>query len=879
MIKNFFLLILFIIILFPVKKAFSQDVEFHLNSHLFIGKKILKIKRDFYDPYLWVLAQNNQVYRVNSLTLAIDDYTAVFSAYSSYQFIDIAGRSKDTVFIATNSPNIIEYKTGAVKLIGAADGIAGVVNEIGIDYLGNYLTDNTRGLGTRPSANTLLIATNSGMCHYDYQNDIIVAGSSHVPSRVFEATYRTEMFSNVEFGTYNDVFLQYPVIDFTKFTVYGGFLYYGAAGGFGNNINTAYYTSGYQYDFSYNFVLFANQFWGTENGLFQNSWDYSYQSSSGYIQYLNGINVNKVTSIYGLVNFGHNLIRENLLVGTINGLYFTNNKYSKQGYIDKNNAYTMFHYDQMGNIAVNDICVNATSYTTPICEDGAWVAADDGLYLIKPDYTSYLSSSVLQAIRFQKQSDTVSTIKVCAGDSVSAVINTFAYTGNTFQWYKDGVELAAQSRGTLIIKAAGDYYAVLYDPCSNIHMESNHLKVTVISGPVFSFNYPDTIQQCVGVPYTLKLDNKSGYHYRWYANGVLNGDTTSTLAVTQTGKYKAEVSVCTNSWVPTKEVAVRLITLPIPVITADKPIYCEGDRATLSTGVFANPAYVINWYKDNVLLAGAVNQVSITTNNAGDYTVSVVNIAANTDGSLCSHISAVQPLVFNAMPTVSIEKIVKTTLCEGQIVDLLAHYNGGTIKWSTGETTDQISVASAGNYKVTVISSAGCQADTSISISFLPNPVLNLKDTSICTYKHQTITLTAPAGYSQYAWNGAAGEQTYLISNPQTVNLTVTDSNGCQATQSINVIDQCPNIWIANTFTPNGDGINDTWKIEGVDKDPSATVKVFNRYGQLIFDDKGYTVPWSGIYHGKKLPPGVYYYIIIARNGTQKFTGSVTIIY
>src|SRR3984957_7654319 len=93
-------------------KAFcqQQDVTFHLNAHLFPGKKILKVKRDFYDPYLWVLTQNDEVYRVNSLTQTIDDYTATFSAYNNLKFTDIAGRSKDTVFIGTNSNTLLEYQ-------------------------------------------------------------------------------------------------------------------------------------------------------------------------------------------------------------------------------------------------------------------------------------------------------------------------------------------------------------------------------------------------------------------------------------------------------------------------------------------------------------------------------------------------------------------------------------------------------------------------------------------------------------------------------------------------------------------------------------------------------------------------------------------------
>jgi gliding motility-associated-like protein len=154
-----------------------------------------------------------------------------------------------------------------------------------------------------------------------------------------------------------------------------------------------------------------------------------------------------------------------------------------------------------------------------------------------------------------------------------------------------------------------------------------------------------------------------------------------------------------------------------------------------------------------------------------------------------------------------------------------------------------------------------------------------VNDTSICTYKKQVVTLTAPPGFSQYAWNGQTGGETYDVSSPQTVSLTVTDINGCQATQEIKVTEECANVYIPNAFTPNGDGINDTWVIEGLDGDPTASVKVFTRYGSLVFESKGYGTPWNGEYQAKKLPAGVYYYIITAKNGSQKFSGSLTVIY
>src|SRR6185312_1682064 len=109
----------------------QQDVVFHLSQQLLQGKTIIKIKHDFHDNYLWVLAKNDEVYRVNTTTYAVDNYTPQFAAYNNLQFIDIAGRSKDSVFIATESDGMIQYEAGSPTLVHFANDI---LTSVGVDY-------------------------------------------------------------------------------------------------------------------------------------------------------------------------------------------------------------------------------------------------------------------------------------------------------------------------------------------------------------------------------------------------------------------------------------------------------------------------------------------------------------------------------------------------------------------------------------------------------------------------------------------------------------------------------------------------------------------------------------------------------------------------
>lgn len=81
-----------------------------------------------------------------------------------------------------------------------------------------------------------------------------------------------------------------------------------------------------------------------------------------------------------------------------------------------------------------------------------------------------------------------------------------------------------------------------------------------------------------------------------------------------------------------------------------------------------------------------------------------------------------------------------------------------------------------------------------------------------------------------------------------------------------------------NAFTPNGDGINDTWEIKNLNLYANCTVEVLNRYGQRVYYTNGYPEPWSGTFNGQTLPTGTYYYIIRAKPGLKPLTGPISII-
>jgi gliding motility-associated-like protein len=115
---------------------------------------------------------------------------------------------------------------------------------------------------------------------------------------------------------------------------------------------------------------------------------------------------------------------------------------------------------------------------------------------------------------------------------------------------------------------------------------------------------------------------------------------------------------------------------------------------------------------------------------------------------------------------------------------------------------------------------------------------------------------------------------------PGAYTLIVYDANSCSKTYDFIVPEnngEC--LTIVNTFTPNGDNYNDTWVIRNIHLYPEANVKVFNRWGNLIFESQGEYIPWDGSYKGEQLPSEVYYYVIVLNNDEDnKYTGTVTIV-
>jgi len=155
----------------------------------------------------------------------------------------------------------------------------------------------------------------------------------------------------------------------------------------------------------------------------------------------------------------------------------------------------------------------------------------------------------------------------------------------------------------------------------------------------------------------------------------------------------------------------------------------------------------------------------------------------------------------------------------------------------------------------------------------IANPVLTITYSGFVYNETAAQLTTQPIIATTAVINSPVGQYPITVSGAASTNYTFTYVPGIL---TINPVPQM--LVVPNAFTPNGDGINDVWNIKALSDFPKCTVSVYNRYGSLVYQSKGYPQPWDGTFNGKPLPVGTYYYIINPNDGMEQLAGPVTII-
>ena len=525
------------------------------------------------------------------------------------------------------------------------------------------------------------------------------------------------------------------------------------------------------------------------------------------------------------------------------------------------------------------------------------------------------------------------TASVCAG--AQATFNAIPVNSSSpsYQWQVNGVNAggdnATFSSASLNDNDVVTCILVAGQSCTTpVTSNAITVKINPLQVPTISIAANKTAQ-CAGSPVSFSAtagNAGTNPQYKWTVNGTDAGTNSATL--TLAGILPADVVKClitsdspcpasAESNTVTNISTIDNITPSISIQSSVAGPVCNGTPVKFTATPVnegSNPTY--QWQ-----LNGA-NQGS----NTPDFTISnfadrdVVTCVLKNNSSPCltnptAHSNAVSISVIPPsalVPSVTISPDAYEE-CTGVSLTFKAiasnagdnpayqwKVNGQNVGANTG-IFNSSSLKTGDKISCTVTSSATCSLATATSNEALLiiNPVINNSVTisssalNNISSPNQQIVFTAQASYNTnttYQWqvnniNAGTNSPEFTadnLVNGDVVTCLLTTTGKCVATQvvtsnAIVMIIYVP-IVVVNTFTPNGDGINDTWEIPMLRTYPNCQVSVFSRYGMVVYNSVGYSKAWDGMYKHIEVPTGTYYYIIDLKNGKGKISGSVTVI-
>jgi len=365
------------------------------------------------------------------------------------------------------------------------------------------------------------------------------------------------------------------------------------------------------------------------------------------------------------------------------------------------------------------------------------------------------------------------SLTFCAGGSV--VLTSSSASGNLWSTGATTQSITVSTSGTYTV-------AVTTAGCTSATSAETPVSVNPIPAtPTISAGGSTTF--CAGGSVVLTSSSASG-------NVWSTGATTQSITVSASGTYTVDVTTAGCTSATSAETAVSVNPIPAtPTISAGgSTTFCAGGSVVLTSSSTSG----------NVWSTGATTQ-SITVSTAGTYTVAVTTAGCTSATSAETAVS-VNPIP--ATPTISAGG--STTFCAGGSVVLTSSSASGNV-WSTGATTQSITVSTAGTYTVDV-TTAGCTSATSGTTTIIvnPNPTVTFGAIpDLCLYS-SAITLVegAPIG-GTYGGNGVVGNQfdpSAAGSGISPLTYSYTDGNGCfNVANSTVLVDSCLTIE-DNTF-------------------------------------------------------------------------------
>jgi len=343
------------------------------------------------------------------------------------------------------------------------------------------------------------------------------------------------------------------------------------------------------------------------------------------------------------------------------------------------------------------------------------------------------------------------------------------------------------------------------------------------------------------------------------------GAASNTISVNQPGTYSVTASLggCETSG----SIEVTVGQAPVPVISGATQI-CAGTTTPLTLN---GPFTTILWSTGS-----SASSIDV---GAGSYSVTVTNDQGcpGTD----NHNVANYPVPI--LPQDFSECDLNATVNGNDLPGLWTYTSeDGTLTFTPGtqQTDVTIQASSYGVYEL-VYTENQCQIAEPLTISFLPVPSFVLADTLVCL--GSTITLAPEGSWAGlFDWFWSTGDSTSAITigvDTLISEIAWSASNACgQSGGLVTILAEPCDILIPNIFTPNNDARNNAFEILNIDKYPGSTLRIYNRWGALLFESDSYKNNWAP--NEDEAPEGTYYFILGWKrpDGVQYFEGHLTLL-
>lgn len=368
---------------------------------------------------------------------------------------------------------------------------------------------------------------------------------------------------------------------------------------------------------------------------------------------------------------------------------------------------------------------------------------------------------------------------------------------------------------------------------------SRTLNLSVIGLPQVTFNA--TNEFCEGNIVELSptiTPNNLPVSYKW-----TTGETTSKINVAKTGTYALTVSngACSKSF------STTVVVGKPPELKPNETLCFSSPSMVLNAGALGTNTYSYFWASSNT------TNPQLTIFQPGTYDVKV-----STLGGGC-----VTSRTITVLPTPQVDLGLDKLTCEGEAVTLRPNVNasGGNINysWSNGSTSIETKVSQSGQYILTA-TQGPCSGRDTIIVRNHPLPNI-AKEATTCNEKPLFAAENDDSDLT-YLWD--SGETTRSIhAQPDGIyRVKVTNQLGCSLFRTITVSGPCnPRFYVPDIFTPNDDGVNDTFKAIMVGGE-IVSLTVYNRWGHPVYFEQSKDPQWNGTFKDAAAPNGSYAYLL-----------------